>query len=219
MKAVFFDLDGTLLFVDIDKYMEEYCRMITKKFASKGYDPQDFFKKFWDASIALCECDGSKLCSEAFWERYCENFGLEDYAEHEKIFEDFYKNEWKLLREKFITFNPDAARAVEICREKGLKIVLATNPVFPDIGTNERMSWTGLKPEMFDYVTYYDNAHYTKVTPKYFLELCERFNLDPADVLMVGNDTRDDLLCLEAGLKAFLVTNEYTYDRGHVAIN
>lgn len=219
MKAVFFDLDGTLLFVEINSYMEEYVRKVTKKFATKGYNPQEFAKKFWDASMDLLQCDGSRLCSEAFWESYCKLFGKDDYSYDESVFEDFYENEWKEMREQFIKFNPDAVRAVEICREKGLKVVLATNPVFPPIATDERMSWTGLKPEMFDHVTYYDNSHYTKANTGYYLELCEMFDLKPSEVLMVGNDTRDDMNCLEVGLNGFLVTNEYTYDRGNVDID
>lgn len=217
MKAVFFDLDGTLLCVEIYSYMEEYTRKVARKFAV--HDPKAFTKKFMEASVALMQCDGSKLCSEAFWEAWCKEFGKEDYAADEAVFEDFYENEWKELREPFIKYNPDAVRAVEICREKGLKVILATNPVFPPIATNERMSWTGLAPEMFDHVTYYDNSHYTKANPQYYLELCETLELKPSEVLMVGNDTRDDMNCLEVGLNGFLVTNEYLYDRGNIDIS
>lgn len=219
MKAVFFDLDGTLLFVEIYAYMEEYTRRVAQKFASKGYDPQDYAKKFWAASMDLINCDGSKLCSEAFWESYCKLFGKEDYSYDESVFQDFYENEWKEMREKFITFNPDAVRAVNICKEKGFKVVLATNPVFPPIATDERMSWTGLKPDMFDHVTYYDNSHYTKANNGYYLELCDMLNVKPEEVLMVGNDTRDDMNCLEVGLNGFLITNEYLYDRGNIDIS
>ncbi|MDO4179644.1 MAG: HAD family hydrolase [Phascolarctobacterium sp.] len=218
MKAVFFDLDGTLLFVEIYAFMQEYTRKVTKKFSAKGYDPQVFTKKFWDASIALMQCDGSKLCSETFWDTWCQLFEKTDYTEDEKIFEDFYNNEWKELRELFIKYNPDAVRAVEICRKKGLKVVLATNPVFPPLATDQRMSWTGLAPEMFDYVTYYDNSHYTKSDTNYYLELCEKLDLKPEDVLMVGNDTRDDMNCIDVGLHGFLLTNEYCYDRGNIDI-
>lgn len=219
MKAVFFDLDGTLLFVEIYSYMEEYTKKVTRKFASKGYEPKTFAKKFWDASVELMQCDGSKLCSEAFWESWSKLFDKEDYADDEEFFVDFYENEWKELREPFIKFNPDAVRAVEICREKGLKVVLATNPVFPAIATDQRMGWTGLKPEMFDHVTYYDNSHYTKANPKYYLEICELFGLKPSEVLMVGNDTKDDMNCLDVGLNGFLLTNEYMYDRGNIDIS
>lgn len=38
MKTVLFDLDGTLLHMDIDEFVKAYFKLLGKTFGQKGYD-------------------------------------------------------------------------------------------------------------------------------------------------------------------------------------
>ena len=42
---------------------------------------------------------------------------------------------------------------------------------------------------------------------KYYEEILERFQLDPAECLMAGNDVRDDLPARKLGIRTYLVTD------------
>lgn len=45
--------------------------------------------------------------------------------------------------------NPKATIAVHAVKEIGLQVALATNPIFPEVATESRIRWAGLKPEDF----------------------------------------------------------------------
>ena len=44
MKTVLFDLDGTLLHMDIDEFVKAYFKLLGKTFGQKGYDVERVMK-------------------------------------------------------------------------------------------------------------------------------------------------------------------------------
>ncbi|KUK34803.1 MAG: Haloacid dehalogenase domain protein hydrolase [Caldanaerobacter subterraneus] len=71
------------------------------------------------------------------------------------LFEDFYLNDYKELG-KNIKANEYVKKSLEILKEKGYTLVLATNPVFPRIAILERLRWAGLNESYFDFITTYE---------------------------------------------------------------
>ena len=57
-------------------------------------------------------------------------------------------------------FNPKAKEAVELSRSLGLRVALATNPLFPAVATESRIRWAGVEPEDFELYTTYENIGY-----------------------------------------------------------
>ena len=51
------------------------------------------------------------------------------------------------------------------------------------------MSYVGLTFDDFDYVTTYENSHNCKPNPQYFIDLLNKFNLKPSEVILFGNNT------------------------------
>ena len=205
IKAIFFDLDATLLRMKQEDYSKAYLSKLPLAMEKAGYEPKEFLNVLWHGLGKMVKNDGSKLNCDVFWEHFTEHYG-EGVRYADKYFEEFYKTDFKTIRE-ITSFDPISARVVEAARAKGMKTVLATSPVFPKIATIERMSWAGLDPSLFDIITTYENSRLSKPNPAFYKDLADRLGLKPEECLMVGNDTLDDMVAREAGLNVYLVTD------------
>ena len=104
-------------------------------------------------------------------------------------------------------YHPMAAETIAKLRQAGIRVALATNPIFPSIATYKRIRWAGLKPEDFEWITTYENSKYCKPNLRYYQEVLERLGVAPEDCLMVGNDVGDDMVAEELGMQVFLLTD------------
>lgn len=205
IKAVFFDLDGTLLPMDQDVFVEGYFKLLAKKLYPLGFDPQMLIKTIWAGTEAMVVNDGSRFNEEVFWEKYSGIFG--EKAEASKpMLEEFYTVDFQAVR-SLCGFNPDAKKTIDLVKSLGLRTVLATNPIFPHYATESRIRWAGLEPSDFEFYTSYETSKFSKPNPKYFLETAERAGISPAQCLMVGNDATEDLAAAETGMKVFILTD------------
>ena len=205
LKAVFFDLDGTLLPMDQDVFINAYIGGLTKKLSPLGYDPKAVASALWKGTGDMVKNDGSKRNDRVFWDRFAEILG-EDIRNEEPTLDDFYANEFQQVK-AFCGYAPMAKEIVDRLKQRGVTVILATNPFFPAIATNSRIRWAGLKPEDFDFVTTYENSSYCKPNPHYYRWLLNKFDLSPEECLMVGNDVGDDMVAEELGMKVFLLTD------------
>lgn len=205
MKNIFFDLDGTLLPMDQDKFVKAYFTALAKKLIPLGYEPNTIAESVWKATVAMIKNDGKKTNEEVFWKEFSKIYGEKVYSDI-PVFENFYENEFDSLKD-FCGFNPLAAKAVELVKSKNYRLILATNPVFPPIATQTRARWAGLDPQDFEYITTYDNSKFCKPNPKYYNEILEKLGLKPEETLMVGNDTSEDMVAKALGINVFLLTD------------
>lgn len=217
MDTFLFDLDGTLLPMDQDKFIENYFNGIGLKFAPYCKDPKTLVAIVMEGTMAMINNDGTMSNSERFWFTAGKKLG-EDVSQYEKIFENYYENEFQRLKE-FTQPNPVVKECIRILRDKGYRTVLATNPLFPQIATYSRIRWAGLEPENFDWITTYENSSYCKPNIKYFEEILGKLGLVPDQCIMVGNDVNDDMSAENIGMDTFLVTdcliNTINKDIGH----
>ena len=206
IKAVLFDLDGTLLPMDQDYFVKTYLGLLGKRLAARGYEFEKFAKIMWAGVGAMVKNDGSCTNEEAFWKVFVEGFG-EKAMEDKPFVDELYKSEFNQIQ-AVCGFNPQAKEVVELVKEMGKLAVLATNPLFPHTATENRMKWAGLEPEMFAAYTTYEDCHHCKPNPKYYLELLDKLGLSPEECMMVGNDFDEDVLTTEKiGMKSFLLTD------------
>lgn len=108
---------------------------------------------------------------------------------------------------EFCGFNPNAAMTVHTAKEMGLRVALATNPIFPAAATESRIRWAGLEAEDFELYTTYENIGYCKPNPDYYREIAKRLGVQPEECLMVGNDVTEDMVAKETGMQVFLLTD------------
>ena len=131
----------------------------------------------------------------------------------EEIALDFYANEFNEAI-RATKPSPAADRIVKAAREKGIETYLATNPVFPRCATMNRIRWAGLDAGDFKEITTYEHCRYCKPSPEYFREILEKYGLDPAECLMVGNDVEEDLSIRSLGVRTYLVTDTVENRKG-----
>jgi len=204
MDTFIFDLDGTLLpMPDQELFLKKYFDALTKKLTAYGIEPQRLVKTIWAGTMAMVGNDGSMTNEERFWQVFCEYIG-KDARSFEPVFDDFYRNEF--LESKIATgCNPIAALCVDLLKQKGYNLVLATNPLFPRIATHTRIKWAGLKPEDFDLITTYENSSYCKPNLKYYEEILAALGKKASQCIMVGNDVREDMCVASLGMDTFLL--------------
>ena len=205
IKTILFDLDGTLLPLDQDYFIQCYFKSMTKAMAAHGYEPETFMKVVLKGTAAMAMNDGSITNEEALWRSFNESYGRDTRCD-EPLYVQFYENEFQKLQE-VCGFHPMAAQLVRDLRKKGYGIILATNPMFPAIATHSRIRWAGLYPEDFDLVTTYENSSHSKPNVAYYRDILETMNLKPEECLMVGNDVDEDMIAETLGMKVFLLTD------------
>ena len=205
LKAVLFDLDGTLLPMDQDVFTKGYFKLLARKVAPLGYEPEALIAAVWRGTGAMVQNDGSCTNEDAFWKDFSAFFGgrvLND----KPVFEDFYARDFQQAQGT-CGFTPDAARVVRLIKDAGLRVALATNPLFPAVATQSRIRWAGLAPEDFELYTTYENIGFCKPNLNYYREILRRMDLAPEDCLMVGNDVGEDMVAERLGLHVFLLTD------------
>lgn len=213
-QAILFDLDGTLLPMELEPFAKIYIGALAKELAPFGLTPEKLFKPFWAATKAMMVNTTGKLNADVFWETFSGLTGVKREAV-EPVCDAFYNTGFQAARAA-TRENPLAKEAVRLAREKADKVVLATNPLFPMAGQKTRLSWLGLTPEDFDLVTCYTTDRHSKPNPAYFVDVCERLSLDPRQCLMIGNDDREDMHCASAlGMDCYLVTDCRLIDKDH----
>lgn len=205
MNTVLFDLDGTLLPMDLDDFMKLYFGGIGKKGAENGYDPKELVAAVWTGTKAMMKNDGTLTNEDRFWRTFAEILG-ERVLSDKAMFESFYQNEFREIGGS-VTADPRAAQCVKLLKQKGYTVALATTPMFPRVATLERMRWAGLDPEDFAEITTYEDYHFAKPNPDYFREVIGNLGKVPADCLMVGNDMVEDMGAKAIGTDIFFLTN------------
>ena len=127
------------------------------------------------------------------------------YSDIDK-FNEFYETDFDKLK-NHCGYNEQANQTIQTLKEKGFVLVLATNPVFPMTAQKKRLSWAGINPDDFTWITSYENSHSCKPNPLYYKEIAEKIGIKPGDCLMVGNDTTEDAAAMLTGADFFLLTD------------
>ena len=211
IKAVCFDLDGTLLPLDIDEFCKYYFGMLAKAMTKHGYAPDALIRAIKIGTVAMYQNDGSKTNENAFWDEFCSIFG-EKARDDEAHFAAFYENDFDRAKNA-CGFDGAAAPAVYAVMSRGLRVCIATNPLFPEIATRKRLSWAGINPTDVAFYTTYEDHCYCKPSKGYFFEVAKRLGVEPCECLMVGNDVDEDMAAADAGMQVFLLVNDYLLNR------
>lgn len=215
MNTFLFDLDGTLLPLEEQRFVKTYFDEMHKVFDDL-IDKEMFVKYVWTATDVMRRNKDKKTNMEIFMNKFEELVG-EDINEYKNRFDDFYDNGFQEIG-KAVDKNTYSEKLIDILKKKGYTVVLATNPLFPIKAINHRIKWAGLKESDFNYITSYENSHYCKPCIKYYKEILEYINKKPEECIMVGNDVKEDLVAGELGMKTFLL-EDYLINREELEID
>ncbi len=204
-KVIFFDLDGTLLPMDMDEFLMKYFKQLGAYAAGIGLDAQRFSTALQGGVKAMATDATDRMNEQVFWEVFHTLYGDEDPSIDARI-GDFYSTAFPHIGDGFEP-NPAAARAIQTLQSKGYRLFLTTMPMFPRLAVDWRCRWAGVDPAAFERITTYDNSFACKPDLRYYRQNLELAGVAPSDVLMVGNNTQEDLAILELGCDAYLVTD------------
>ena len=205
VTAILFDIDGTLLPMDQDAFTGSYFSNLAAKAATKGYQPDALIDTVWAGTAAMVKNDGTKTNEAVFWELFAAKYGG-DALNDIPFFEEFYRTDFQKAKE-LCGFAPMAKEIIHSLKARGLRVILATNPLFPAIATESRIRWAGLEPDDFELYTTYENSRHCKPNPEYYKDIMAELNLVPEECVMVGNDVTEDMIAETLGMGVFLLTD------------
>lgn len=217
INTIFFDLDATLVPCVQAELTDAYFGDLHKFAAKKlGNEAERFDKAAMKGFHAMKQNDGSRSNIQIFRSVFYQEWP--DFPfDVEAFYEEFYNGPFEAVK-RVVHYRGSEKSLLQSLRQKGYKLVCATNPVFPLSANSLRMSWAGLQPEDFDYITNFNNCRYCKPSPDYFKEAATAVGSPTQLCLMVGNDTVDDMGALDAGMQMILIT-DYLHVRGERSLD
>ena len=188
-------------------FFKIYFTELTRVLVSAGIEQELAVRSVWAGTKAMIMNDGKHSNEEVFWNVFSAAYPDRDLCGDQKYFDEFYKNKFDSVKDIVAKFEPLSVKAVEHIKAKGLRTVLATNPLFPSIATEKRMAWAGFSPADFEFFTSYENSTYSKPSLGYYECVVKKLGLEYEECLMVGNDVSDDMVAEKLGMKVFLLTD------------
>ncbi|MBC8265216.1 MAG: HAD family hydrolase [Anaerolineales bacterium] len=188
IRAILFDLDGTLLDSNMDVFLPHYLKLLSARVAHIA-PPDEFVSHLMQASNAMLANDGRATNEEVFAVAFYPLAG-HSRQELEPIFMDFYANDFPSLRQ-YTRRKPQARQVVQRAFDLGFDVVIATNPLFPATAIKQRMEWAGVADFPYQLVTTYENSRACKPNLLYFEHILETIGHRAEACLMVGDEDMD----------------------------
>jgi FMN phosphatase YigB (HAD superfamily) len=202
VQAILFDLDGTLLDIDLNAFLRRYFNALGAA-ADALFPGQGVVPAVLESTGAMQQPHPGVTNRQAFNADFLQRTGI-DLDDHWDVFERFYAEEFPLLGESSGPAK-GAHRAVAVAKDLGLSIVVATQPIFPHSAIEARIAWAGLADAGLDTLTTYEVMHACKPMPTFFVEAAAMAGAKPSDCIMVGDDRRLDLPAADVGMRTFYV--------------
>ena len=205
LKCLLFDLDDTLLVNDMDTFAPHYFEAISARF-KRVCSAELFMNALSQGTMAMWKNDGSQgTNAEVFKEVFFSRIERRP-EELMSIFDEFYHTGFEALH-IYTQRDPAARRVIEWACAHHLRVVIATQPLFPPEAIQARLRWAGVGAEEFPYalITSYDQMRASKPHPLYFQDILDRLNLKAEECCMVGDSLEADMPAGKLGFKTFWV--------------
>jgi len=204
LQAVLFDLDNTLILFEELEFFKHYTARLYLSFRDL-MSPQEFSQRLIRSTRMMVNNNGDLTNGEFFINDFADGIDI-DTGELWQRFANFYENEFEQFRP--LMKPVDGAREViSSVRQQGLKVVIASNPMFPTSVQLTRLRWAGLEDIPFDLITSVENMNYVKPRLEYYQQICDKITVAPENCLMVGNDPFNDMIAGKIGMATFLTTD------------
>lgn len=209
INTVLFDLDGTLLPIEMEDFEQVYYTSITNKL-SDIISPEKLLHMMGE-SLKVMVANTERITNEDVFinelKKYISESELKEFQDR---ITHFYENEFDDLKQ-VIKPNKNIQLAVKLLKEKGYDCIVATNPMFPKLAITKRIEWAGFNRDDFSYVTSFEKNHYCKPQIEYYEEVLAVNNKQAKNCLMVGNDELEDLIASTLGISTYFITDHALY--------
>ena len=206
IKGVLFDLDGTLLDIDIDELLRDYFAQLGPIIAPDlGLSVDEAVEIIYGGTKAMFTDHVGHTNKEVFNAYVLEQTGA-DYNDPaiSAPLDAFYRDIFPTLQGSAQPFAHTRA-AIEACFDLGLAVGIATQPIFPALATQARLRWAGLDDFDLPVVSTYENSQSTKPMAHYFCDMASRIGVDPKHCVMVGDEPVLDIEAAAVGMTTFYV--------------
>ena len=129
ITTILFDLDGTLLPMKQEEYAKAYIGGLVKSALPYGYYPQKMKDAIIEGTVAMVKNSGEETNEKVFWNVLLKIFGP-SILENVQMFDEFYQTDFQGIR-NICGFDSRSKEILSLAKSKGLRTVLATNPLFP----------------------------------------------------------------------------------------
>lgn len=206
IRAILFDLDGTLLSNDMNVFLPHYFELLAAHVAHI-LPPERFMAHLMQAVEVMLANDGRATNEEVFAESF---YPLAGYSreEMETVFMEFYEAKFPSLA-KHTQRKPEAQQVVQLAFDLGYDVAVVTNPLFPATATEQRLAWAGVAHFAYRLVTTYENSRAAKPSLLYFEQVLEAIGHPPEASLVVGDEDMD-MVAAHLGCRTFLVPGPRT---------
>lgn len=207
IKYLLFDLDGTLIKFDLNTFIQQYLVLIQDYFSHLPYARSVPEWILGGTNVMLNDIK-TITNKDKFLHYFQEKSGL---TEHEiwEIFLQFYNTDYNKLKE--ITEPMEGAKSfVNSAISKNYTLVLATQPVFPEVAIRKRLLWAGLEDIPFVLITHIENMKASKPHKQYYDQILSLLNTSAEHCLMIGNDLEMDMSAKRSGIHTFFLQTKST---------
>lgn len=202
--TVLLDLDDTLLVNDMHQFLPAYFEALQQRLhLFAGH--KNLQQVSYEAVQMLYTKKPGLTNLEAFMEQFCQSLG---YPAHilQPHLDRFYREDYPRLK-AHTRLLPEAQQVVRRLLAGGYKVVVATNPLFPATGIEQRLQWAGLAGFPYALVTSMDNSYFCKPDVRYYQETLTRVGSSPLTTWMVGDDPANDIIPARTlGIKTWWIT-------------
>ena len=210
--AIFFDMDGTLLPLEVRDFLGPYYELLQAASVRAGFDAVRMRDAVNQGIFVMYEHPEGETNESAFWRVFYDTYfeGRAPSAKEQErmtaFMQDFYLHDFAQAGQAAVP-NPAAARATEALARKGYPLYLTTMPMFPHSAIEWRMKWAACDIGLFSRVTTFDNSTAVKPSLVYYWENLALAGVPAERILMVGNNTEDDMAARLVGMDVYLVTD------------
>jgi len=205
--TILLDLDDTLLSNNMDNFLPVYIKLLAGE--ASQVPPNLFVTALMSASDKMVRKSQIKGTLEStFDEHFYPAIGFSK-EQMRNTLDTFYAAHYPSLK-KVTDPVPDAQLVINRILEEGHQIVIATNPLFPHTAVSQRLDWAGFESvkHKFKIVTSFENFHFSKPHPEYYIEILAQLGWPDQSAVMIGNSFKDDIIPAEsAGLPTFYLSN------------
>jgi FMN phosphatase YigB (HAD superfamily) len=206
IRAILFDMDGTLLDNDMNVFLPHYFELLSAHVAHI-LPREPFMARLMQASQKIQGNDGRATNEQVFAAAF---YPLDGHLreEIEPLFLEFYAHTFPTLQ-AYTRRLPEARQVVQSAFDLGCDVVVATNPFFPATAVEQRLAWAGVADFPYRLVTSYENSRAAKPNLLYFEQILETIGQPPEASLVVGDEDMD-MVAGHLGCRTFLVRGPRT---------
>ncbi len=198
--AVLFDLDGTLLDIDGEGFLDAYIDALMDWW--RPDDATAFRQAVMAASVPIFAPHPGRTNGEVFRSHLAAHLGTTP-ADILARLRRFHHESLATLRFPARAL-PEARACVLHCLDLGLRIAVATTPIYMPEVIGLRLKWAGLADLPWELVTDSERMQTCKPHPAYFAEAAGQLGLQTQRCVMVGDDPLQDGPAGQTGMAVLL---------------